>query len=45
MKKAQDTYELAYYQYYNWQEEDIKITVDVNHGYIDLYVSTYDDNN
>ncbi len=45
MKKVQEALEIAYYQYYNWQEEDIKITVDVRNGYVDLYVATYDDNN
>lgn len=45
LKKVQETFEIAYYQFYNWQEEDLKITIDVRNGYADLYVATYDDNN
>ena len=46
MRNSQNAYQMVFYQWYNKQGEnqrdDIQVEVDVNHGQVDVYISTYD---
>ncbi len=41
LSKTQENFEIAYYEYYNWQDEDIKLTLSVRSGEADMYISTF----
>jgi hypothetical protein len=44
IKSSAEPFDIVYYKWYNWKNEDIMITLNVRKGLADVYVSTIDEN-
>ncbi|CDW71154.1 UNKNOWN [Stylonychia lemnae] len=41
LSHSQEMNQTIYFQYYQWKQHDVEITLNVNQGFADLFVSTY----
>lgn len=44
LKSTVQPFDIQYFKWFNTKAQDVKVTISVKHGLVDLYVSTIDEN-